>query len=63
LILLKKEKQTKTVSNDPEYYIDTYFRELIDEMQLRKEEALESIKNYFENVIEKIQQRKADLLK
>jgi hypothetical protein len=75
LTLLNKEKQArklkeleqsveefKTVFNDPEYYIDNIFRELIDKMQQRKEETLESIKNYFENEIDKIEERKASLL-
>ena len=75
LTLLNKEKQTqeiikleqsveelKTVFNDPEYYIDNYFREMIDKMQQRKEEILESIKEYFEDEIDKIEERKATLI-
>ena len=60
--LEKSVEELKTALNDPEYYIDNYFRKLIDEMQLRKEEILESIKKYFEDKIDKIEERKASLI-
>jgi hypothetical protein len=61
--LNKRFKEIELIQNDPEFYIDEYFRELIREIDLRREFLIESIQKESNKLIESVNQWKSELVK
>ena len=56
--LNKKLKETESIRQDPEYFIDEYFGELIRQVDLRRETLIEDIHQYSSGLIQKIEKLK-----
>ena len=60
--LNKRFREIELIQNDPEFYIDEYFIELIREIDLRREVLIESIQKESNKVIDSVNQWKSELV-
>jgi hypothetical protein len=57
---LKKLSDFKEIQKDPLNYVYDYLDDLLNKLQLRKEEIIESINNYFEPHLDKLESLKKE---